>query len=247
MIKFFRKIRYNLMKKGKTGRYFKYAIGEIILVVVGILIALQINNWNENRKKQLLKKSYATNLISDLQKDTTQLNARLKYNENALIALDSIQMFLDTTDLSPKELTDLSLLRNRIIGLRIINTYNVNTFNILVSSGNIDLFTNHFTNELMELNRLQLSELKISSSNSQSYFDGISRHGNQFLKDNGFLSNANLKQFLTSNYNPKEFLTFQINSLALQRHTIRRYIDLTTQVNTQTEKVLLLLNKKTGL
>ena len=35
---------------GKTGRYFKYAIGEIILVIIGILIALQINNWNENRK-----------------------------------------------------------------------------------------------------------------------------------------------------------------------------------------------------
>ena len=57
MIKFFRKIRYNLMETGKTGkpafaagRYFKYAIGEIVLVVIGILIALQINNWNEVRK-----------------------------------------------------------------------------------------------------------------------------------------------------------------------------------------------------
>jgi hypothetical protein len=57
MIKFFRKIRYNLMETGKTGkpafaagRYLKYAIGEIILVVIGILIALSINNWNEERK-----------------------------------------------------------------------------------------------------------------------------------------------------------------------------------------------------
>jgi hypothetical protein len=54
MIKFFRKIRQNLLMENKTGkpilsagRYFKYAIGEIILVVIGILIALQINNWNE--------------------------------------------------------------------------------------------------------------------------------------------------------------------------------------------------------
>ena len=52
MIKFFRRIRYQLMETGKTGKYFKYAIGEIILVVIGILIALQINNWNENRKLQ---------------------------------------------------------------------------------------------------------------------------------------------------------------------------------------------------
>src|SRR5210317_370552 len=52
MLKFFRHIRKNLMETGKTGKYFKYAIGEIILVVIGILIALSINNWNENRKLQ---------------------------------------------------------------------------------------------------------------------------------------------------------------------------------------------------
>ena len=50
MIKLFRKIRQNLLSEGKTGRYLKYAIGEIVLVVIGILIALQINNWNEENK-----------------------------------------------------------------------------------------------------------------------------------------------------------------------------------------------------
>jgi len=50
MLKFFRKIRKDLLSDGKTGKYLKYAIGEIVLVVIGILIALQINNWNENRK-----------------------------------------------------------------------------------------------------------------------------------------------------------------------------------------------------
>ena len=50
MIKFFRKIRQNLLMKNKTSKYFKYAIGEIVLVVIGILIALSINNWSENKK-----------------------------------------------------------------------------------------------------------------------------------------------------------------------------------------------------
>ena len=57
MIKFFRKIRYDLMETGKTGKYLKYAIGEIVLVVIGILIALQINNWNGQRKLELKEKS----------------------------------------------------------------------------------------------------------------------------------------------------------------------------------------------
>ena len=50
MIKFFRHIRQQLLGEGKTGKYLKYAIGEIFLVVIGILLALQINNWNETRK-----------------------------------------------------------------------------------------------------------------------------------------------------------------------------------------------------
>lgn len=48
MIKFFRTIRQNLIMENKTGKYLKYAIGEIVLVVIGILIALSINTWNEN-------------------------------------------------------------------------------------------------------------------------------------------------------------------------------------------------------
>lgn len=69
MIKFFRKIRQNLVMENKTGKYFKYAIGEIILVVIGILIALQINNWNENRKAKeneivLLTKLQEENLLN---------------------------------------------------------------------------------------------------------------------------------------------------------------------------------------
>ena len=50
MIKFFRSIRKALLAENKFSKYLIYAIGEIVLVVIGILIALQINNWNENRK-----------------------------------------------------------------------------------------------------------------------------------------------------------------------------------------------------
>ncbi|SRR6056297_106379 len=66
MIKFFRKIRQNLLNEDKTSKYFKYAIGEIVLVVIGILIALQINTWNEERKDSIEERAILENLLENL-------------------------------------------------------------------------------------------------------------------------------------------------------------------------------------
>ena len=80
MIKFFRKIRFDLMAQNKTGKYFKYAIGEIVLVVIGILIALSINNWNESRlEKEALNAIYDL-VISDLESDLKTIPEVLAYN-----------------------------------------------------------------------------------------------------------------------------------------------------------------------
>ena len=79
MIKFFRHIRRNLMETGKTGRYFKYAIGEIILVMIGILLALQVNNWNESRKVQTQEFHLATQLLEDAKADSVFLNQELLF------------------------------------------------------------------------------------------------------------------------------------------------------------------------
>ena len=81
MIKFFRKIRQNLLSEGSTGRYFKYALGEIVLVVLGILIALQINNWNENRKDINKSKAILGEFKKDLASDTTGINRVVKLLE----------------------------------------------------------------------------------------------------------------------------------------------------------------------
>lgn len=66
MIKFFRKIRQNMIKENKFSKYLLYAVGEIILVVIGILIALQINNWNELQKAQLKEQELYAKLLENL-------------------------------------------------------------------------------------------------------------------------------------------------------------------------------------
>jgi len=70
MIKFYRKIRQNLLSEGKTGKYIKYAIGEIVLVVIGILIALSINNWNDHQKAVANSKVFLSEIAKDLVSDT---------------------------------------------------------------------------------------------------------------------------------------------------------------------------------
>ncbi|WP_179345529.1 DUF6090 family protein [Winogradskyella ursingii] len=84
MIKFFRHIRQSLIMENKTGKYLKYAIGEIILVVIGILIALQINNWNENQKLRNQEIAYLNNLKGDLQTQLNMLDVYIDY-ENIII------------------------------------------------------------------------------------------------------------------------------------------------------------------
>jgi len=69
MIKFFRNIRQKLLEEYRISKYLIYAIGEIFLVVIGILIALQVNNWNEERKSKINEKAYLTNLVKDIQED----------------------------------------------------------------------------------------------------------------------------------------------------------------------------------
>ncbi len=90
MIKFFRKIRYDLMEKNKTGKYLKYAIGEIVLVVIGILIALSINNWNENQKKRKIETSVLQQIHKEFKSNKVQLDSIKSHNKTAIEACDAI-------------------------------------------------------------------------------------------------------------------------------------------------------------
>ena len=81
MIKFFRNIRQNLLSEGKTGKYLKYAIGEIVLVVIGILIALQVNNWNEFRKMHKQEIIYLENLKGDIISQIQMLDVYIGFEQ----------------------------------------------------------------------------------------------------------------------------------------------------------------------
>lgn len=90
MMKFFRKIRLNLLATGKNGKYLKYAFGEIVLVVIGILIALQINNWNQDLKDQKMVTTYLKGIHEDLLTQALTLEETIPLNENVIFTINAI-------------------------------------------------------------------------------------------------------------------------------------------------------------
>lgn len=107
MIKFFRKVRQRLLSENKFSKYLLYAIGEIILVVIGILIALQINNWNEDRKERIFENNILDKISTNIQDDINQYNKILSAENSARIKVDSFltiirnPMRFHTSDLDP--------------------------------------------------------------------------------------------------------------------------------------------------
>ena len=102
MIKFFRKIRQNLLTKNKNSEYLKYAVGEIILVVIGILIALSINNWNEERNNFQKQELLTKNIIEDLKLDFIHINKSLSEVSDQMNLIDNLisKIFDNKTRLS---------------------------------------------------------------------------------------------------------------------------------------------------
>lgn len=90
MFKFFRTIRQKLIQDNRVTKYFMYFIGEIILVVIGILIALQINNWNLHRIDRVAEKKLLQNILQDLQMDTEVFDINIQNNSFHIAVLDTM-------------------------------------------------------------------------------------------------------------------------------------------------------------
>ena len=110
MLKFFRKIRQRLLKESRFSKYLLYAIGEIVLVVIGILIALQINNWNEHKKSREFEiftlQEVRNNLINDSIQIDGILVKRMSVN-TSLHNLSTIDLTSMPIDQMAKDIANL--------------------------------------------------------------------------------------------------------------------------------------------
>lgn len=110
MISFFRKIRQKLLNENRVTRYLAYAVGEIFLVVIGILVALQVNNWNEQRKEKARERELLIFALENIKTDSLSLDSIISRTDKILDVHRNL-VLLSEDKISDKEVGNLDLVR----------------------------------------------------------------------------------------------------------------------------------------
>jgi len=222
------------MEKSKTGRYFKYAIGEIILVVIGILIALQINNWNESRKEQKLEANFIELLTQDLSADASSLSALVKISDSSVVSKNIILDYQDGIIARPDSLSN-HFLRAVFHGIRTF-VPNKGAIEEVQNAGGLSLIKNEtVSSQILKLyNEYDIFEINVG----QNYVENrkamrqllyLRAKGNFFNRD-FTVDNAKLKTLIEDG----EIRDRLINNWVV---TYNKNIKKVTQMNKETLEV----------
>ncbi|MFH4966109.1 hypothetical protein V8G69_13990 [Gaetbulibacter sp. M235] len=204
MIKLFRNIRKTLIKEGKTTNYLKYAIGEIVLVVIGILIALQINNWNTSRIASIEESEILSNINSEFKQNKENLNNDILLTAQSIATGKHIMSLINNDDeiLKTKNIDSLLFAVFEYPGINISE----NTIIEIIQSGKFQNLTNTKLKQLIidwtqKKNKAQsnLDDTKLNSKQLISYLykrypiKNIDAYGILKWKDNStIIINKNL-------------------------------------------------------
>ena len=211
MIKFFRIIRKSLLMENNSSKYLKYAIGEIVLVVIGILIALQINNWNEHRKEKLQLKTALQSIYIDLVSDSLLIHNELptvivRHDMNKTILKKS---YATSTNLD----TLINIMKNEFpMRWYASPAYNKNTFTNLKSTGAFDILPLNIKEALSEY----YTVMEFNESIIEKTLDQYRNHLDDFVKrfniigrfyddnyNNSYLYNSTWKNINEKDFTPR--------------------------------------------
>jgi hypothetical protein len=174
MIKFFRGIRQDLVSEsntslsaGRFSKYILYAVGEIILVVIGILIALQINSWNEYSKNRKIEKEYYLRFKAELEENILNADHQIQYSTFQIKNAQIVEQALEGEGLYPN--TQELYLAIEHLGKTYPTQYTNNTWTEMLSNGNSSIIQNQeFREKLALLNSEMLQVLGIQSEINQN-------------------------------------------------------------------------------
>jgi len=174
MIKFFRKIRHNLLSEGKTGTYIKYATGEVILITIGILIAVQINSFQTYQNNRQIEKKVLKELKNDLKKDITDLNNLLNIKKDQLAKCNYVLNIFNNPN---KNISDSTKFMDNIrkpFYFYVDNPHKT-TFELSKSSG--DLFK--ITNEAL----INMITIYFSDNDASQFLETTKKFSTEYMSD----------------------------------------------------------------
>lgn len=226
MLTFLRKIRKNLIESGSVRKYLIYAIGEIILVMIGILLALQVNNWNIDRISGVQEKHYLQRIVQDLNLDLLEIEEVVESNHYRLYQAKSILDFMgegqifDEMEIYKKvlnaDIDTLNVLKrpfgNGLVAIRYYDSFDRTdiTFQELLANGKIDNVQNEslkiaILNHYSQLDdKLQLVSMTETMRNE--YVHMLVDNGISMFYDESY-------EHFAKNYPESEHLVAQIKNI----------------------------------
>ena len=246
----FRNIRRQLANENKFIKYSRYAIGEIVLVVIGILIALQINNWNEERKKRISELTYLESIKTDLQLNLRSLDTFISTRKESIRSANIILEYFEQT--KPMDYNDFNY-HSLIVMIWFPFEQNDNTYQELMNSGKLSIISNKVIKNKLQNMKSSFKKISFVENEMQQDFES-------YLYD-PFFSNADMntamKNFDAQIINASNFTELdssQINELlknqkykngfALSSYNSDLLITEYSHMVTTTNQLILLINEE---
>lgn len=168
MIKFFIRIRQQLLSENKFSKYLLYAIGEIILVVIGILIALQINNNNNYNEQRKIEREYLISLQSEFKSNLDKLHLSINDNEIRIKALKDLLTLFDISVLDSVSNKSISLMIHPIFGTDLSYKPSLGVLSDIISSGKLNIILNKNLRQKLASFESSIDYLKIQEEEANN-------------------------------------------------------------------------------
>jgi len=246
MIKFFRKIRQKLLSENKFSKYLIYAIGEIVLVMVGILLALQVNNWNEGKKDKAEAIKILEKLQAEFETNKTELDASIHYHQQQHEAAVKIEALFDPNHKVPAD-TITNLLKRAFIDWKFEPRQSITTS--AMASGKIALINNDSLTEnlnnwmfvIIKYNELyagiEKAKQEFWADVMKKYpvrnFDPAQGMSNFKGDEEGLFSSLKNENLISLIRAQQEFMVVWCNALQEDHEDILRFISLELSENVQ--------------
>jgi hypothetical protein len=245
----FRNIRKQLASENKTAAYLRYALGEILLVVIGILIALQVNNWNENRKDHIREVQYLNNLKQDLEQQVVNIDAQLDFEKRIVKISNSLIKTYNANQRFPEE-SDVFLKISNIAPRKTFRSVNA-TFSDMESSGALNLITDpvlrkeiiNYYQDNIDIKQILDKTLFTTSKYNHLIYKLLKINKNVFDVDTlANVSNPELYKHLYSWINESQNQTALLNSIIFRENLSIAHIAVMSPAKEQTLRLIKEIN-----